>query len=83
MIGTDHESVLVRHQDVLLEFIVDAVASLGCFQVDECHFGILADSLPEDIALIVAQVDAVNVLTRVFALHECVLSLGGNDAEKS
>jgi hypothetical protein len=38
--------------------------------------GVVANGLPEDVALIVAEVDAVNVRTGIFTLHVVALSLG-------
>ena len=60
----------VSQLDVTLEGGVDAVAALGSLQVDVRHFGVLAHRFPEHIALIVADVDAVNVAARVLALEE-------------
>jgi len=44
------------------------------FQIDVGHLAVVADVLPEHAALIMADVNAVNVGTGVLALH--VITLG-------
>ena len=66
MIRAHLEPVAVSQFDVPLIFVVDSVAPLGRFQVDIGHLG-LADGFPEDVALIVAEVDAVYMRACVFA----------------
>jgi len=71
MVGTDLQPVTMGKVDVLLECRVDAVAALRRLQIDVGIVGILADMFPKNIALIMAQVDAVNVLASVLALDLC------------
>ena len=69
MIRPDLKSLTMSESDVLLELGVDSVAAFCRLQINVCAAAVLPDSLPENIALIVAQVDAVNVLACVLALH--------------
>jgi hypothetical protein len=61
--------------DVLCIFVVDIVSSLCGFQIDIRHLGIRPYSFPEHVALIVAQVDAMNVLACVLALGKTALRM--------
>lgn len=72
MVGTDLQPVTMGKVDVLLECRVDAVAALRRLQIDVGIVGFLTDMFPKNIALIMAQVDAVNVLASVLALDLCM-----------
>jgi hypothetical protein len=63
------------HPDVTLEGGINTVATLCGLQIDVSHVGVVAKSLPEHFALIVAEVDTMNVRTGVFALYGNVLSI--------
>lgn len=54
---------------ILFICLVNPVASFGGFQIDKSHFRVVANCFPEDLALIVAKVYAVNMRTGVFALY--------------
>ena len=77
MIAAHLQSIAVSQFYVALEGGIDTITTLGSLQIDIRHIGHLADSLPKHVTLIVAQVNAMNVGTRVFALHKIVaLSFG-------
>jgi hypothetical protein len=65
------------HHDVTFEGGVNAVATLGSFQIDIRHVRIVADTVPIDGALVVAHIDAVDMATGVFTLH--IEVVGGGD----
>lgn len=67
---------------VLLELVVDAVATLCGLQINVGIVLALPDGLPKHVALIVAQVDAVDVLAGVFTLHVIDLGMGENREKK-
>ncbi len=67
MVGADLEPVTMGKIDVALIAWIDVVAALGSLQIDIGHVRVLADGLPENIALIVAEIDAVNMAAGVFA----------------
>ena len=69
MIRTHFHSVAMSQVDILLVFAVDVGSSLGSFQINISHLRVVAHGFPEHVALIMTQVDAVNVPTSVFALH--------------
>ena len=69
MIRTHFHSVAMSQVDILLVFAVDVGSSLGSFQINVSHLRVVAHGFPEHVALIMTQVDAVNVPTSVFALH--------------
>ena len=69
MIRTYFHSVAMSQVDILLVFAVDVGSSLGSFQINVSHLRVVAHGFPEHVALIMTQVDAVNVPTSVFALH--------------
>ena len=55
--------------DVALVFVVYSVATFGSFYIYVSHVGILANSFPKHVALVMAYVDAMYVRTCVFALN--------------
>ena len=55
--------------DVALVFVVYSVATFGSFYVYVSHVGILANSFPKHVALVMTYVDAMYVRTCVFALN--------------
>lgn len=59
----------VSHLYVVLVTFVNAVTALRALYVHVGHLGVFANSLPEDIALIVTDVYAMDVTAGVFALH--------------
>ena len=59
----------VSHLDVSLEGGINAVATLGSLQIDVRHIGALAHGFPKHVALIVADVDAVNMVARILTLE--------------
>ena len=65
----------VGHEDILLIALVDTVASLRRLYVDVCHTCVLAYCLPEDIALIVAYVYAVDMAACILTLYRIRLCL--------
>ena len=69
MIAAHLQTVAVSQLDVPFVAVVYAVAALGGLQIDVRHVGILAQCLPEHLALIVAHVYAVYVCACVLALH--------------
>ena len=69
MIRTYFHSVAMSQVDILLVFAVDVGSALGSFQINVSHLRVVAHGFPEHVALIMTQVDAVNVPTSVFALH--------------
>ena len=69
VVGAHLQTIAVGQVDVAFKIGVDAVATLGSLQVDVGHLRILANRLPEHLALIVRQVDAVDVRTGVLALQ--------------
>lgn len=69
MIRTHFHSVAMSQVDILLVFAVDVGSALGSFQINVSHLRVVAHGFPEHVALIMTQVDAVNVPTSVFALH--------------
>lgn len=69
MIRTHFHSVAMSQVDILLVFAVDVGSSLSSFQINVSHLRVVAHGFPEHVALIMTQVDAVNVPTSVFALH--------------
>ena len=73
MVAAHLETLLMGHPDVALKGGINAVATLSSLQIDISHVGIVAQCLPEHLALIVAEVDAMNMGTGVFALHIVVL----------
>ena len=75
VVGAYLQTVAVGEVDVALEVGVDAVAALGGLQIDVGHLGVLADGLPEHLALVVREVDAVDVGAGVLALQIGVLGL--------
>ena len=81
MIGTNFQTVAVGKPYVLLVFLVDSVASLRSFYIDIGHLGVVADMLPEHLALIVTNVDTMDMCTCVFTKHIIVLGTqrGGCD----
>lgn len=78
MIRTHFHSVAMSQVDILLVFAVDVGSSLGSFQINVSHLRVVAHGFPEHVALIMTQVDAVNVPTSVFALHLGMGSQGNN-----
>ena len=68
MIRPHLETIAMSQVDIGFVAVVNAVASFGCLQVDISHTGIVANRLPEHFALIVAQVDAVYMGTRILTL---------------
>lgn len=78
MIRTYFHSVAMSQVDILLVFAVDVGSSLGSFQINVSHLRVVAHGFPEHVALIMTQVDAVNVPTSVFALHLGMGSQGNN-----
>ena len=74
MIAAHLQALLVSHPNVTLKSSVNAVATLGSLQIDISHVGIVADGFPEDIALIVAEVNAVNMRAGILALYIIILS---------
>ena len=54
---------------VLFIFTVHVGCSFRGFEIYVSHFGVITYSFPEHIALIVAQVDAMYMLTGILALH--------------
>ena len=77
MVGTHLQTIAVSQIDILLVFIINAVAAFRGLEIDVSHLRI-AHRLPEHIALIVAQVDAVDVAAGVLTLH---MRLGKGTAE--
>lgn len=69
MIGTNLKPVFMGKLDVAFIFIVNTVATLSGFKIDVSHLGIIANSLPEHLALIVTQVNTMHMRARVFTLH--------------
>jgi hypothetical protein len=57
----------VCHLYIALVTVVNAVATLGGFQINIRHFGIVAYRFPIDITLIVTQIDTMHMTTSVFA----------------
>ena len=55
----------MRQFDVTLIALVDTVATLRGLQIDISHLRVLAHRLPEHLALIVRQIDAVHVTTGI------------------
>lgn len=78
MIRTYFHSVAMSQVNILLVFAVDVGSALGSFQINVSHLRVVAHGFPEHVALIMTQVDAVNVPTSVFALHLCMGSQGNN-----
>ena len=62
------QAVLLRQRDVLGVALVDVGAALGSLEVDVGHLAIVADGLPEHFALVVAHVQAVDVVASVLTL---------------
>ena len=67
MIGTAGETILQRLLEIVLELLVDAVGALCGLDHHEAHgtlvdHALIAQHLPVDIALIVRDVDAVNLI---------------------
>ena len=81
VIGADLHALSVGILYVAFEHVVDAVAAFRGFQVDVGHLLVFADGFPEDVSLIVAEVDAMNVFAGVFTLNESVLGMKCNDKE--
>ena len=73
VVGAHFQSVAMSQIDVALELRVDAVAAFGGLQIHVGHLGILADGLPEHVALISAQVDAVHVTAGILTLQEGIV----------
>ena len=63
------QPMTMRQFDIALILTVDTVATLRRFQIHVGRLRILTDGFPEYLALIVRKVDAVYVVTRVFALQ--------------
>ena len=82
VVGAHLQAMAMGQVDVALVAGVYAVAALGGLQVDVGHLGVVANGLPEHLALIVAHVNAMNVLTGVFALQVGILVNGGGDARR-
>ena len=78
MIRTYFHSVAMSQVDILLVFAVDVRSALSSFQINVSHLRVVAHGFPEHVALIMTQVDAVNVPTSVFALHLGMGSQGNN-----
>jgi hypothetical protein len=51
----------MSHPDVTLKGSIDTITTFSGFQVDILHVGVVSNGLPEHIALVVAQVYAMNV----------------------
>ena len=66
MVRTYLKTVLMGKVDVLFIFIVYTVAALGCLQINVGHLG-FSNRLPEHIALVMAQINTVNVTACIFA----------------
>ena len=77
VVGADLQSVLMCGEDVVLIFLVDAVAALGGLDIYVCHGGVVGNRLPEYLSLIVGDVDAVDMGTRVLTLYLCRSTMQG------
>lgn len=80
MIGAHFQSVFMSQVYVGFIFLVDAVAAFGAFDVDIRHLG-GAHRFPEYVALIVAQVNAVDMGAGVFTLSD-ILSMQRQGANR-
>ena len=69
MIGAHLQTVTVCQFDVTFIASIDPVATLCRLQIDVGHLGILANGLPENLTLIVRQVDTMHVVTSILALQ--------------
>lgn len=63
------EAVLMSQFYVALVLAVYVVAPLGGLEIHVSHLGVLANSLPEHIALIVAHIYTVDMRTGILALY--------------
>lgn len=72
MIRANLEPIFVGQFDILFVFAVDIVASFGGLKVHVGHLGVVAYRFPEHVALIMAQVDAVDVGAGILAFHLCL-----------
>ena len=67
MVGAYLQSVTMGQINVTFILRVYAVATFGSLQIDVRHLGFLANGFPEHLALIVAHVDAVNMVAGILA----------------
>ena len=79
MVGTYLETVFMGKVYVLLVLAVYVVATFGSLEIYVSHLGVVAYSLPENVALVMAEVYAVYVATCVLALHLGMHPKGGYD----
>ena len=69
VVGPYLHSIPMRQVDILLVSAVYIGSSFSCLQIDVSHLGIIANRLPEHLALIVTQVNTMHMRARVFTLH--------------
>lgn len=69
MVRAHLQAIRISQFKVLLVFIVNFVSSFSRLDVYVSHSGVFANNLPEHFALVVADVNAVNVRTCVLALN--------------
>lgn len=69
VVGSDLQTILVGKLYVLRILVVDIVAAFGGLQINVSHLGVLTNGLPKHFALIVTQVNSVNVRARIFTFH--------------
>ena len=81
MVGAHLQPILMCQLDVVLKLLVDAVATFRGFQVNIGHVGVVADDFPKHIALIMADVNAVDVGASVLALHNVLADNRGECKE--
>lgn len=68
VIRTDLQTMLMGQLDIALVFAVNIVTTLGSLKIDISHPGIIPDSLPEHISLIMAHVYAMDMCATVLTL---------------
>lgn len=69
MVRPYFQPMAVGHEDILLVALVDAVSTLCRLDIHVCHTCVLAYRLPEDIALIVAYIYAMDMAARILTFH--------------
>ena len=47
--------------DIAYIFVIAVITSFGCFEINIGHFGIVSDNFPKNVALIMAEVNTVDM----------------------
>lgn len=80
MVRPHLQAIAVCQVDVLLIAVINIVSALRSLQIDVSHLR-FAHRLPEHGALVVAQVDAMDMSAGIFAFHATLLCQHGQRAE--